>query len=118
MGRYSYKWDQMEKSVWVTSCSRGWLNNYFMQTAFTPAEQARISLSDIHTDPSPGFDNDPGPDTQDYVFLLSAQETEQYFPTAESRHVLLSDYIHPHLKMRCSRLGQCRGYKAIYRPHI
>lgn len=102
---YCYKWEQVEKSVWATSCSRGWLNNYFMQTAFTPAEQARISLSDIHTDPSPGFDNDPGPDTQDYVFLLSAQETEQYFPTAESRRVLLSDYVHPHNKIRINRQG-------------
>ena len=102
---YSYEWDQVEKSVWATSCSRGWLNNYFMQTAFTPAEQARISLSDIHTDPSPGFDNDPGPDTQDYVFLLSAQETERYFPTAESRRVLLSDYVHPHNKIRINRQG-------------
>ena len=102
---YSYEWDQVEKSVWATSCSRGWLNNYFMQTAFTSAEQARISLSDIHTDPSPGFDNDPGPDTQDYVFLLSAQETEQYFPTAESRRVLLSDYVHPHNKIRINRQG-------------
>ena len=102
---YSYEWDQVEKSVWATSCSRGWLNNYFMQTAFAPAEQARISLSDIHTDPSPGFDNDPGPDTQDYVFLLSAQETEQYFPTAESRRVLLSDYVHPHNKIRINRQG-------------
>lgn len=102
---YSYEWDQAEKSVWATSCSRGWLNNYFMQTAFTPAEQARISLSDIHTDPSPGFDNDPGPDTQDYVFLLSAQETERYFPTAESRRVLLSDYVHPHNKIRINRQG-------------
>lgn len=102
---YSYEWEQVEKSVWATSCSRGWLNNYFMQTAFTPAEQARISLSDIHTDPSPGFDNDPGPDTQDYVFLLSAQETEQYFPTAESRRVLLSDYVHPHNKIRINRQG-------------
>lgn len=102
---YSYEWDQVEESVWATSCSRGWLNNYFMQTAFTPAEQARISLSDIHTDPSPGFDNDPGPDTQDYVFLLSAQETEQYFPTAESRRVLLSDYVHPHNKIRINRQG-------------
>ena len=102
---YSYEWDQVEKSVWATSCSRGWLNNYFMQAAFTPAEQARISLSDIHTDPSPGFDNDPGPDTQDYVFLLSAQETEQYFPTAESRRVLLSDYVHPHNKIRINRQG-------------
>ena len=102
---YSYEWDQVEESVWATSCSRGWLNNYFMQTAFTPAEQARISLSDIHTDPSPGFDNDPGPDTQDYVFLLSAQETERYFPTAESRRVLLSDYVHPHNKIRINRQG-------------
>ena len=102
---YSYEWDQVEKSVWATSCSRGWLNSYFMQTAFTPAEQARISLSDIHTDPSPDFDNDPGPDTQDYVFLLSAQETEQYFPTAESRRVLLSDYVHPHNKIRINRQG-------------
>ena len=102
---YSYEWEQVEKSVWATSCSRGWLNNYFMQTAFTPAEQARISLSDIHTDPSPGFDNDPGPDTQDYVFLLSAQETERYFPTAESRRVLLSDYVHPHNKIRINRQG-------------
>ena len=102
---YCYKWEQVEKSVWATSCSRGWLNNYFMQTAFTPAEQARISLSDIHTDPSPGFDNDPGPDTRDYVFLLSAQETEQYFLTAESRRVLLSDYVHPHNKIRINRQG-------------
>ena len=102
---YCYAYHQSEPQVWATSCVRGWLNNYFMQTTFTPAEQARISLSDIHTDPSPGFDNDPGPDTQDYVFLLSAQEAEQYFPTAESRRALLSDYVHPHYKERLNRQG-------------
>ncbi len=100
-----YDWYPVENPVWATSCARGWLNNYFMQMAFTPAEQARIALSDIHTDPSPGFDNDPGPDTQDYVFFLSAQETEQYFPTAESRRVFLSDYVHPHNKIRVNRQG-------------
>ena len=50
----------MEKSVWATSCSRGWLNNYFMQTAFTHAE---------------------------------------------SRRVLLSDYVHPHNRIRINRQG-------------
>ena len=89
---YSYEWDQVEKSVWATSCSRGWLNNYFMQTAFTPAEQARVVLTNVHTEPTEGSPIDPGPDTQDYMFLLSGQEASAYFPTAESRRTKTTAY--------------------------
>lgn len=89
---YSYEWDQVEKSVWATSCSRGWLNNYFMQTAFTPAEQARVVLTNVHTEPTEGSPIDPGPDTQDYMFLLSGQEASTYFPTAESRRTKTTAY--------------------------
>ena len=77
---------------WESSCARGWLNNYFMQTAFTPAEQARVVLTNVHTEPTEGSPIDPGPDTQDYMFLLSGQEASTYFPTAESRRTKTTAY--------------------------
>ena len=77
---------------WESSCARGWLNNYFMQTAFTPAEQARVVLTNVHTEPTEGSPIDPGPDTQDYMFLLSGQEASAYFPTAESRRTKTTAY--------------------------
>ena len=77
---------------WESSCARGWLNNYFMQTAFTPAEQARVVLTNVHTEPTEGSPIDPGPNTQDYMFLLSGQEASAYFPTAESRRTKTTAY--------------------------
>ena len=77
---------------WESSCARGWLNNYFMQTAFTPAEQARVVLTNVHTEPTEGSPIDPGPDTQDYMFLVSGQEASTYFPTAESRRTKTTAY--------------------------
>lgn len=68
-------------SDWETSTIRDWLNEYFFYTSFTDRESARIMLSDVKTSDSTGKMND----TQDYIFLLSGKEVEQYFPSREAK---------------------------------
>lgn len=59
--------------TWKDSELRRWLNNGFVEEAFTPEEQYQIRQ------------NQPEPGVGDMVFLLSLEETKQYFPTNSDR---------------------------------
>ena len=67
--------------TWETCTLRTrYLNDYFLNTAFRPAERKRIAMTTVKADPNPVvIETDPGRDTQDKVFLLSAREAELYF---------------------------------------
>lgn len=70
---------QYNKSKGATSwelCSvREWLNGSFYDAAFNDEEKTRILYSPIKQDDNPGDSScEQGPDTEDYVFLLSAVE--------------------------------------------
>ena len=61
--------------TWANSDLRAWLNDDFYNEAFNTAEKADISLSTVTADKSlEKPDLDQGPDTQDYVYILSMQE--------------------------------------------
>jgi len=68
--KYSSKSD--ETVTWENSDVRGWLNNDFINTAFTPAEQLLLCETTI--------DNNEGNTTKDKVFLLSEAEITSYLP--------------------------------------
>ena len=57
-------------ATWVDSSLRKWLNNDFYYGAFTKEERELIQKSTIKTDKK---------DTKDFIFLLSDDETEEYY---------------------------------------
>lgn len=65
--------------TWETCTLRKWLNDEFLNTAFSSAEQALIPTVTVSADKNPNYDTNPGKATQDKVFLLSVLEVEKYF---------------------------------------
>ena len=72
-----------EKDVTWEACSlRNWLNSNFLNTAFTPEEQAAIPVTEVDNSAAQGYSNwktDGGNNTRDRVFLLSCAEANRYF---------------------------------------
>ena len=92
---------------WNNCTLRTWLNNDFMNTAFTAQEQAAILTTTVVCDDvdwttvykEDGFwtfsgtdENVTCADTRDKLFLLSVEEAGKYFPTPESRICAPTDY--------------------------
>ena len=73
------------KTVWKNSLMRKWLNNYFLNEAFSFKEQDRIVLTDIKTQAGGwvGPMLDCGTPVQDKVFLPSIAEAILYFGSTE-----------------------------------
>jgi hypothetical protein len=82
---------------WETCWIRGWLNNDFMNMAFSAEQQSKIALTSLAVDPEPEFDGpdwgyNPGNPTQDKLFFLTVTEAERYFANGEARACLLTPY--------------------------
>lgn len=77
-----------EKAYWDECTLRNWLNQTFLNDAFTSKEQASILSTQINTPANDAYETKAIPSTQDKVFLLSIEEVEQYFRIAwgESGH--------------------------------
>ena len=78
--------------TWETCTLRKWLNNDFINAAFTAEERAKIPTVTVSADKNPEYDTNPGNATKDRVFLLSIVETEKYFTSAEARECILTEY--------------------------
>ena len=71
------------KVTWETCSLRFWLNEVFLQAAFTDKEQSAVSLTEVDNSEAQGFKgqgwkNISGNTTQDKIFLLSYAEANQY----------------------------------------
>lgn len=66
-------------TTWEECTLRAWLNDEFYNTAFTESEQESILLSEVKNLPNSSSGASSGPDTKDYVYLLSEEEALQYF---------------------------------------
>ena len=71
--------------TWESCTLRTWLNDDFLNTAFSAEEQTAIALTTVTADENPDYDTDPGNDTKDKVFLLSIDEVEEYFSSDDAR---------------------------------
>ena len=73
------------RRTWEGCSLRKWLNRDFYNSAFSPAEQARIlNVTNVNPDhPITGIKG--GNDTQDRIFLLTIDEAERLFPSDEAR---------------------------------
>ena len=76
--------------TWEKSDIRRWLNNEFLNTAFTKNEQAAIITTEIFTPDYYGIDG--GENTLDRIFLLSLDEAAQYFENATVRQASPTKY--------------------------
>ena len=85
--------DEYVKSITWEQCSlRAWLNDGFLQAAFSAGGQAQIVESDVPAHENPEYATDPGSDTKDKVFLLSIDEADKYFPSSDARICMPSAY--------------------------
>ena len=67
--------------TWEDCSLRAWLNDAFLNRAFSPEEQAAILTTDVDNGAGQGYDGwytRGGNDTQDRVFLLSYGEANRY----------------------------------------
>ncbi len=78
--------------TWETCTLRKWLNNEFLQTAFTAEEQAFLKTVSVTADKNPDYSVYQGKDTQDKVFLLSFDEVNRYFTSDKDRICYPSAY--------------------------
>lgn len=85
--------DTSGKYVTWEECSlRKWLNNDFINAAFSDDENAMIPTVTVSADKNLEYDTDPGNATKDKVFLLSIVEAEKYFASDEARMCMPTDY--------------------------
>ncbi len=84
--------------TWSTCKMRSWLNSTLLHSMFSSAEQARIEYTLVSNGRSTGYpfsqqyNPQYGPDTWDWIFLLSWQETQRYFPNEASRRCKATAY--------------------------
>ena len=75
-------WNTVWAEVTWDNCSlRAWLNDDFLNEAFTPEEQAAVELTHVENDRPQnygGYSRFHGEDTDDKVFLLSYAEANKY----------------------------------------
>ena len=68
-------YNEKDTSVtWATCTLRTWLNDTFLNTAFTSAEQVAIKNTTVVNDDNPYYDTEGGENTTDKVYLLSIAE--------------------------------------------
>lgn len=72
--------------------ARYWCNETFYNGAFTDEERERILLTNVTNHDNRKYGTAGGPDTQDYVFFLSADELFTYLPTSEDRKASYTTY--------------------------
>ena len=99
ISRYCIEWlpfhDTITEVGWKNSSIRSWLNNTFLNGAFTAQEKKSI-ISTQHTNPD-FYDDSEGErnwlgTTTDTVFLLSSGEADKYFSSDSARQAEGTEY--------------------------
>lgn len=70
---------------WETCTLRSWLNDAFIDNAFSDAEKSKILTSTVTAEDNLTYGTDAGNDTQDKVFLLSISEVNRYMNSLDTR---------------------------------
>lgn len=66
--------NELANVTWATCTLRTWLNDTFLNMAFTSAEQAAIKNTTVVNDDNPKYGTEGGVNTTDKVYLLSIAE--------------------------------------------
>jgi len=86
-----YNPSNMETS-WETCTLRTWLNNDFLNAAFSAEEQEKIPTVTVSADINPVYETPAGNATQDQLFLMSIDEVNKYFVSDSERHCEATAY--------------------------
>lgn len=84
--------EEYEDVTWKTCTLRKWLNEEFINSAFTKTEQKIIPTVTVTADKNPDYDTDPGKNTKDKIFLLSIDEANRYFSSNTDRQCKATEY--------------------------
>ena len=71
---------------------RAWLNDTFLNKAFSAEERAMIAATNVSADKNPNYNTDPGNATEDKIFLLSIDEVNRYFSSDKERQCAPTAY--------------------------
>lgn len=99
ISKYCIEWLPFHNTItevgWKNSSIRSWLNNTFLNGAFTAQEKKSI-ISTQHTNPDFYDDGESERNwlgtTTDTVFLLSSGEADKYFPSDSARQAEGTEY--------------------------
>lgn len=103
--------------TWESCSLRSWLNDSFLNVAFSPEEQSMILAKKTPAGENPNYTTMPGNTTRDKVFLLSIAEVKQYFLTDQTRKCRLVDsmvYSSNNNKSNCSWWLRSPGDRQSY----
>lgn len=78
--------------TWETCSLRKWLNETFLNDAFSREEQNRLVVTMVTADKNPSWLTPQGNDTNDRVFLFSSSEVTQYFASDNLRKCVPTAY--------------------------
>ena len=78
--------------TWETCSLRKWLNEDFLDSAFSDSEKAIIPAVTVSADRNPEYGTSVGNATEDQVFLLSITEANKYFGSDSARQCKPTDY--------------------------
>lgn len=81
-GRYHESWASL---TWEECSLRQWLNDGFLNEAFSGEEREHIPVTQLAADRNPVHKTGAGKDTADRVFIFSNSEAMHYLPTAKDR---------------------------------
>ena len=84
--------DKRVATTWESSSLRQWLNDEFLNSAFSDEEKAMLQTTTATADPNPESTVDPGNPTEDRVFLLSMAEAQRYFGSEGARKCKVTGY--------------------------
>lgn len=113
-----------EEVSWQTSSVRSWLNGYdsrqnldgtdysgkgFLDKAFTANEREAIIQTTIVTPDNQDYGTESGPDTQDYVFLLSNDEVYADSAAADYGFFAGRGFDDPSKRFASTMYAKCRG---------
>lgn len=84
-----------EDVTWETCSLREWLNDDFLNKAFTREEKVFISVASVPAGKNPDHNVSSGKTTQDRIFLLSISEAKTYFSNDSARQCKPSAYAKP-----------------------
>lgn len=80
--------DIRENVAWDTCTLRTWLNDNFLNDAFTAEEQAQLQSVTLMVPSVPDFGVEHSRETIDKVYLLDTDEAERFFTSDEERKCL------------------------------
>ena len=92
--------------TWETCTLRKWLNNDFINAAFSAEEKAMIPTVTVSADKNPKYDTNPGNATQDQVFLLSITDVNKYFSSGGARQCKPTNFAVANGAYKCDN-GNC-----------